>query len=225
MEGNGHAGAHFALLFSLHRYMLHHVGVDEAGRGPLFGPVVAGAVVLPPDIEIPAIIRDSKTLSPKQIKEAYSWVRKNALAYGVGFVYAAEIDAKGIKPSYIRAMHIALGEVESKIRRRGEEPKLDIWVDGNYFESYNSFPHHTLVKGDSLDKSISAASIVAKHQRDCWIADMCSIHPFLQRLYNLDNNKGYGADFISLTHKHGLTAWHRRTFGDLATIRMRPPEE
>ena len=176
------------------------VGVDEAGRGPLLGPVVAGAVILPPYFKS-GLIDDSKKLSAKKRDDAYKLIVESALSYGVGVVSAKEIDEINILKSSILAMHRA-------IERLVIRPELFI-IDGNKFTAYQSIPHTCVIKGDGKYMSIAAASILAKTYRDDYMRDLHKQYP----VYNWDVNKGYP------TKKHrqailnyGVSPYHRKTF-------------
>lgn len=191
------------------------VGVDEAGRGCLFGPVVAAAVILPeafPD-EVYKEIRDSKKLSAKKRDVLAAYIKKNAVAFGVGIVDNNDIDKINILKATFRAMHDALHEVY-------KTQVFDlIKVDGNRFLPYmppnrddDCVPHECIIKGDDTELCISAASIIAKTTRDSIIADMVTSNPELDR-YFLTSNKGYGtkAHFEAIM-RHGITEHHRKTF-------------
>ena len=186
------------------------IGIDEAGRGPLFGRVYAGAVIWPPNLTSP-LIKDSKKLSEKQLKLAYDFVINNAIAYSVAFSTEEEIDDINILQATMNAMHSAINKcllVPDKIL-----------VDGNYFNDYYSkdgtlVDHQTITKGDDTYYSIAAASILAKKERDDYIYQVCEQNPELDERYNLRKNKGYGAkahrDGIT---EHGISQFHRKTFG------------
>ena len=184
------------------------IGVDEAGRGCLFGPVTAGAVVLNPDIEPPSMITDSKKLTPKKREEAAIWVREHALAYSVCHVSAQEIDDTNILMANMKAMASAIAEVFSKV------PFDRIVVDGNYFQSdvLPDIPRHVVVKGDAKFWHIAAASILAKTERDRYIKEQCEHNPNLLR-YGMPKNAGYGTKaHMEAVRALGPTKGHRMTF-------------
>ena len=195
------------------------IGVDEAGRGPLFGRVYAAAVILPPSLQDNEIIRDSKKIkSQARLAEAAAFVKDNATAWAVCFASESEIDTSNILSATMTAMHRAIKEVLSRIGKW----KGTLLIDGNYFKPYISFtgdqlvalPHECYEKGDARIKSIAAASILAKYTRDCYIADLVSLNPILDEWYSLSSNKGYGTSaHIAGLKKHGTSEWHRKSFG------------
>lgn len=194
----------------------HTVGVDEAGRGCLFGPVVAAAVILPetfPD-DTYKQIKDSKKLTPKRRDVLAKYIKEHAIAYGIGIIDNNEIDNINILRATFNAMHQALHQVYKKNRFNL------IKVDGNRFLPYmppnpddDCIPHECIIKGDNLVLSIAAASIIAKTTRDNIIKDMVDSNHDLQDKYKLLNHKGYGtkAHFDAII-TYGLTPYHRKTF-------------
>ncbi len=174
-------------------------GVDEAGRGPLAGPVVAAVVIFDKKTIIPKI-NDSKKLTAKVREELYDEIINQAISYGVGIVYQKEIDEINILQATLKAMQLAVAELKTI-------PDL-ILIDGN--KSFNSkIPTKTIVKGDSKSFSIAAASILAKVTRDRIMIAESEKHPE----YLWYKNKGYGTkehrDAIS---KYGVTPLHRMSF-------------
>jgi len=174
-------------------------GVDEAGRGPLAGPVVAAVVIFDKKTIIPKI-NDSKKLTAKVREELYDEIINQAISYGVGIVYQKEIDEINILQATLKAMQLAVAELKTI-------PDL-ILIDGN--KSFNSkIPTKTIVKGDSKSFSIAAASILAKVTRDRIMIAESEKHPE----YLWYKNKGYGTkehrDSIS---KYGVTPLHRMSF-------------
>ena len=137
-------------------------GVDEAGRGPLAGPVCAAAVILPKHLQLPGLT-DSKKLSDKKRRELFPLIREQALAWGVGFASEAEIDEINILQATFLAMKRAMAQLSLS-------PELAL-IDGNR-ETDFGLPVHTVVKGDSLSANIAAASILAKVSRDDYMLDM-----------------------------------------------------
>ena len=174
-------------------------GVDEAGRGPLAGPVVAAAVVFPRETEIPKV-KDSKKLSEKIRERLFDEIIKNAIAYGIGIVYQNEIDEINILQATLKAMHNAVNSLKIK-------PSL-VLVDGNKkFECESKI--ETIVKGDSKSFSVAAASIIAKVTRDRIMQILALDYPE----YNWHKNKGYGtSEHIEAIKKFGATEIHRRSF-------------
>lgn len=186
-------------------------GVDEAGRGPLFGRVYVGAAILPAGEEFDhSMMRDSKKLSEKKRLTAYEYIKKNALAWSVHWMSEDDVDSMNVYQATHTAMHKAL----DKLSVRPE----NILVDGNKFYVYKDkgeiIPHVCITGGDDKYSAIAAGSILAKVERDKYIMDLCDKFPNLHTFYDLKNNKGYG------TRKHlegirgrGITKWHRKTFG------------
>ena len=174
-------------------------GVDEAGRGPLAGPVCAAAVILPAGIDIPGL-NDSKKLSDKRRRELYPIIKESAIAYGIAFADHNEIDEINILQATYLAMERAIAMLEVK-------PQLAL-VDGNRAKDFG-IPVETIVHGDSLSASIAAASVLAKVTRDDYMLDMAKIYPE----YGFDIHKGYGtkAHYAALT-EYGACPIHRMSF-------------
>ena len=182
-------------------------GCDEAGRGCLAGSVFAVAVILPPDYEN-ELLNDSKQLSEKKRYLLRSMIEKDALAWAVGVVTAAEIDKINILNASILAMHRALDALSVR-------PEAII-VDGNRFKSYNDVPHTTIVKGDGKYLSIAAASILAKTYRDDYMKAIAEEFP----QYDWRSNKGYPTKkHRAAIKEYGISPYHRKSFTLL------PPEE
>lgn len=174
-------------------------GVDEAGRGPLAGPVCAAAVILPPHIEIPGL-NDSKKLTDKRRRELFPIIQSNALAYGIAFADNQEIDDINILQATYLAMERALGMLSVK-------PEVAL-IDGNRAKDFG-IPVETVVKGDARSASIAAASILAKVSRDDLMLVMAEKYP----QYSFEVHKGYGtkAHYAAL-ESHGPCEIHRMSF-------------
>ena len=174
-------------------------GVDEAGRGPLAGPVCAAAVVLPPHIEIPGL-NDSKKLTDKRRRELYPVIKEQAVAYGIAFATHEEIDEINILQATYLAMERALAELAVK-------PDIAL-IDGNRAKDFG-LPVKTVVHGDSLSASIAAASVLAKVTRDDLMLKMAEEYP----QYGFEIHKGYGtkAHYEALS-AHGPSPIHRMSF-------------
>lgn len=175
-------------------------GCDEAGRGCLAGPVVAAAVILPPDFQND-LLNDSKQIKEKDRNALRLIIEKEALAYGVAFVDEKKIDEINILKASILAMHLALDDL--KIRPE------HIIVDGNRFYKYNDIPHETIVKGDGKYLSIAAASILAKTYRD----------EFMHKAHLKYPQYGWNTNMAYATKKHraaiaefGACELHRKSF-------------
>lgn len=174
-------------------------GVDEAGRGPLAGPVCAAAVILPPHLEIPGLT-DSKKLSDKKRRELFPVIQEHAIAWGIGMASEKEIDEINILQATFLAMERALAQLVVK-------PDLAL-IDGNREKDFG-IPVRTVVKGDSLSMNIAAASVLAKVTRDDLMVRQAENYP----QYGFEIHKGYGtkAHYAALT-EHGPSPIHRRTF-------------
>lgn len=174
-------------------------GVDEAGRGPLAGPVVAAAIILPPGITIPGV-DDSKKLSAVRREELFDVILATAVASGVGIVDHDEIDQYNILRATYRAMHAAITALKVVPEH--------ILVDGNRFEG-TGIPFTTIIAGDALSQSIAAASVIAKVTRDRLLCDYDRLYP----AYGFARHKGYGtAAHRAAIIAHGPCPIHRRTF-------------
>ncbi len=192
------------MLLPYHTHGLLEAGCDEAGRGCLAGPVVAAAVILPPDFSND-ILNDSKQLTHAQREMLRPIIEREALAWAVAFVSPTEIDEINILNASFLAMHRALDQLKKK-------PK-HILVDGNRFTAYKKVKHSCIVKGDSIYQSIAAASILAKTHRDQYMDELHNEFPH----YNWQGNKGYP----TMAHRkaislHGTHKEHRLTFKLLA---------
>lgn len=190
------------------------VGIDEAGRGPFFGPVYAAAVIWgnAPDNEL---IKDSKKLSKKKRKEALLWIKENVKAYGVGYCSSQEIDQYGILDATKKAMEKAINNIEFMPKKS----KYKLLIDGIGWEKLEfntNLPKieiESIVKGDSNYRNIAAASILAKEAHDDHIVKLCSDNEDLDRKYDLLSNKGYGTKkHIEGIKKNGLSEFHRHSF-------------
>ena len=183
-------------------------GCDEAGRGCLAGPVVAGAVILKKDYDFPEL-NDSKKLTEKKRMELREIIMREALAYGVGIVTAEEIDEINILNASFLAMHRALDKLVVR-------PEF-LLIDGNRFNPYRDLKHICIVGGDAKYQSIAAASILAKTTRDMMMVDYDAQFP----MYNWKKNKGYP----TLEHKqaiadYGICDLHRKTFNMAVQLKL-----
>jgi ribonuclease HII len=174
-------------------------GVDEAGRGPLAGPVVAAAVIFNDTTYIP-LVNDSKKISSKLREKLFIEIIRKALAYKVSIVYENDIDRINILQAALMAMKQSVEELTVK-------PDL-ILIDGNK-SFFTKIPVKTVVKGDSKSHAIAAASILAKVTRDRLMINASEVFPE----YAWEKNKGYGTkQHIDAIKKHGITPLHRKTF-------------
>ncbi len=174
-------------------------GVDEAGRGPLAGPVFAAAVVLPPGCRIEGV-DDSKRLSPKKREALFPVIEEKAENFGIGFATEQEIDSLNI----LRATFLAMRRA---VEALSQAPDL-VLVDGNQAPPL-SVETRTIVRGDSLSASIAAASILAKVSRDRLMVEVDKLYP----QYGFARHKGYGTAFhVAMLKKYGPCPVHRRSF-------------
>lgn len=181
-----------------HRFV---AGIDEVGRGPLAGPVVAAAVILPADVEILGL-NDSKQLSAKKRAQLYCEIQEKAVAVGIGVVDHEEIDRINILQASKKAMLLALADLSVvPTHLLVDAVKLDCDI-----------PQDNLIKGDARCVSIAAASIIAKEMRDNLMKEYHQIFPF----YGFDKNAGYGTkDHLQGIANHGICAIHRKTFAPI----------
>ena len=174
-------------------------GIDEAGRGPLAGPVVAGAVILPKDCRI-LYINDSKKLSEKRRNELFDIIKEEAVTYGIGIIDAARIDEINILQATYEAMRSAINNLN---------PSPDILLNDAVTIPKVDIKQVPIIKGDAKSISIGAASIIAKVTRDAMMVEYDKIYPE----YDFASNKGYGsAKHIEALKKYGPCPIHRRSF-------------
>jgi len=188
-----------------HRYI---AGVDEVGRGPMAGPVVAAAVILPSSPEIPGV-NDSKKLSAQKREAIFDLILSGCLAYGIGVRSARFVDEKGIVEATFSAMRIAVATLSLK----GFRPDL-VLVDGYPIRGL-TLPQEAVVKGDSLSASVASASIIAKVTRDRMMAEYELLYPG----YGFAGHKGYctGSHRDSVS-KRGPSPIHRRSFAPVSNV-------
>uniref|UniRef100_A0A6C0KUC3 Ribonuclease HII n=1 Tax=viral metagenome TaxID=1070528 RepID=A0A6C0KUC3_9ZZZZ len=201
------------------------IGVDEVGRGPLFGRVYTAAVILPKDGTFDhSKMKDSKKFSSKKkISEAAQYIKDNAIAWNITYEDEKFIDEHNILLATQKSMHKSIEGIISKYELNDSE-KIQLLIDGNYFKPYTYFnktkkmieqvDHVCIEGGDNKYTAIAAASILAKVERDSYIEELCNDHPELSEKYNINSNKGYGAKkHLDGIKEHGITIWHRRSFG------------
>jgi len=195
------------------------VGLDEAGRGPMFGRVYVAAVIIPQDDSYEhSLMRDSKKLSEKKRLYAFDYIKENAIDWVVEYKDEKYIDKHNIFASNYTAMHEAVNKLLVKPDH--------LLVDGNYFKPcmYNDddyISYTTVVKGDNKYTPIAAASILAKVSRDKYIEEMCEKYPLLDEYYDIKSNKGYGSKrHMEGIKKYGISPWHRKSFGICATSKI-----
>lgn len=208
------------------------IGVDEAGRGPMFGRVYCAAVVLPKDDSFRhEWMKDSKRFhSKKRIQEVATYIKEYSVAWAVAYASETEIDTLNIRNATHKAMHEAVRAVfEQAVVQQvvggdtSPAKPVALLVDGNDFKPFVRLdrenqlvqvPHTCVEKGDNTFTSIAAASILAKVSRDDYIDAMCAADPTLDERYGLSKNKGYGTkQHMDGIREYGITPNHRQTFG------------
>ena len=206
---------------------MYEIGVDEVGRGPLFGRVYTAAVILPKDDTFQHFkMKDSKKFtSKKKIEQMAEYIKQHAVAWAISYEDERVIEEINILQATQKSMHSCI----KSLFETGDKLELtynncQLLIDGNYFKPITHFnkargmvesiPYVCIEGGDNTYTSIAAASILAKVARDQYIDELCELHPELKENYSIHTNKGYGAkkhlDGIAL---HGITIWHRRNFG------------
>lgn len=187
------------------------VGLDEAGRGCLFGPVCVAGVIWPKEDPDPSIvIKDSKKCTEKHRLKCFDYIKEKSIDYSIQMLSHEEIDEKNILQCSIEGMHRCLDSISEEYN--------SILVDGNHFKQYYSsnlddfINHKCVVKGDNEFKSIAAASILAKTYRDNYIIQLVKDNPELEK-YGIHKNKGYGTkEHMEAIKEYGITKWHRKSF-------------
>jgi ribonuclease HII len=204
------------------------IGIDEAGRGPMFGRVYAGVAVLPKDdVFDHSQMKDSKKFtSKKKIENVAEYIKENAIAWAVEYEDEQIIDNINILQATQSAMHKGIKNVIAQLSNNKDidYDKILLLVDGNYFKPFTIL-NKTKTKfecikcqmiegGDNKYTSIAADSILAKVSRDKYIEELCIQNPELIERYSIDSNKGYGSKkHMEGINKYGISKWHRKTFG------------
>jgi ribonuclease HII len=215
--------------FNTSNLNIMEIGIDEAGRGPMFGRVYSAAVILPNNEEFKyELLKDSKKFtSEKKINEVADYIKTNALAWSVSYEDEKTIDSINIRQATLCAMHKAISELikqTNSISNSTINEHYYLLVDGNDFKPYTYYCdttniikqiNHILIEGgDNKFCSIAAASILAKVERDKYIKEMCVNFPKLNIYYGLLTNKGYGTSkHLEGIKKYGISKWHRTTYG------------
>ena len=185
-------------------------GIDEAGRGPLAGPVVVACVVMPKDSMIEGV-NDSKKVSEKKREKLYEEIIKEAIGYGVGIISQEEIDRINILNATKEGLTTAIKELEKDLKEKQREfdkPEI-ILVDALTKIDTDHIPYRSIIKGDAKSYSIAAASIIAKVTRDRIMRQWDEVYP----MYGFEKHKGYGtAAHINAIKEYGLCPLHRRSF-------------
>lgn len=210
------------------------IGVDEAGRGPLFGRVYTAAVILPKDDSFDhSKMKDSKKFhSKKKLEEVAEYIKTHALAWHVSFEDEKTIDDINIlqatqlsmQNSILETRKMCNNQLNDTTREEFRDYSYLLLIDGNYFNPILYFNkktnkiiqlnHLCIEQGDNTYTAIAAASILAKSERDKYIEQLCQENPSLIEKYGIDQNKGYGVKkHLDGIKEHGITIWHRRSFG------------
>jgi len=209
---------------------IYELGVDETGRGPLFGRVYTGGVILPKDNFDFELMKDSKKFySEKKIQEVSEYIKKNALFWSVTYSTEQEIDKYNILQATYNSMHKTIREIITTASLPPNNIQLNkqnlcLLIDGSMFkefvhfntnnDSLESINHKCIIGGDNKYASIAAASILAKVERDKYIKNLCVEMPELNEHYKINSNKGYGAKVhLDGIKKYGITKYHRKSFG------------
>ena len=204
------------------------IGIDEAGKGPMFGRVYAGAVILPRENNEDFShedLRDSKKItSDKKLTKIAEYIKEHAIAWAVCYETEEVIDHINIRQATFKAMHSAIKSViqQAKQKINLNIKNVELMVDGNDFKPYMSMngamflpvPYKCFEGGDNKFTPIAAASILAKTERDKYILDLCEKNPELKEYYSIHTNKGYGTKkHMEGIQEHGITQWHRKSYG------------
>jgi len=202
------------------------IGIDEAGRGPLFGRLYVSAVILPNDSSFRhEDMKDSKKFhSKKKIQKVADYIKSNATAWSVQYVEPDVIDEINIRQAVFKGMHECIRDLLTKLGDKSEDNNnIMLLVDGNDFKPFTFYDetyeeikalrHETVEKGDNKYTCIAAASILAKVERDQYIADLCAKNPNLVDHYGIDKNVGYGTKaHMDGIKAYGITEWHRKSY-------------
>tara|TARA_B110000285_G_C15138977_1_gene629337 strand:+ start:4039 stop:4692 length:654 start_codon:yes stop_codon:yes gene_type:complete len=202
------------------------IGIDESGRGPLFGRVYSAGVVLPKTDFDYSILKDSKKFtSKKKIAEVAEYIKNKSLYWSVNYNNEKVIDNINIR----RATHSCMHESARQIidRNKLDGSNILLLIDGNDFTPLIHNEHTlsaiTIESGDNSYGSIAAASILAKVERDKYIEELCEKHPELNEKYGIASNKGYGSKkHTEGIKQYGITEWHRKTYGICRTHTVVP---
>ena len=200
------------------------IGVDEVGRGPLFGRVYTAAVILSKDNSFDhSKMKDSKLFhSKKKIAEVAEYIKQNAIAWSITFEDEKVIDNINILQATQKSMHKSiLNTIQINYLNHKQKQDYHLLIDGNYFKAIKMNPEYInnyniscIEQGDNKFTAIAAASILAKVERDKYIEELCKENPELVEKYGIDSNKGYGSKkHLDGIKQNGITIWHRRTFG------------
>jgi ribonuclease HII len=215
----------------------YEIGVDEAGRGPLFGRLYVAAVIVPPGgFQNPGIKDSKKIKSKKKMEELSTYIQQKAVGWAIHYIEHDVIDKINIRQAVFQGMHESIREVVKK-------GNIDVWkdrtfllIDGNDFKPYSVFDQtseklmtlgfETFEGGDGRFEAIAAASILAKCARDNYIEALCQTYPELSQRYQLNTNMGYGTRaHLEGIVQWGVSQWHRMSYARVRGSIVRPVEE
>ena len=183
-------------------------GIDEAGRGPLAGPVVVACCIMPKDSMIEGV-NDSKKISEKKREKIYEQIVQEAISFGVGIIGQTEIDEINILQATKKGLTIAIKEAEEKLKQKGLEKPDVILVDALTKIDTDGIAYKSIIHGDAISYSISCASIIAKVTRDRMMREWDKVYP----QYGFEKHKGYGtSQHIAAIKDYGLCPLHRKSF-------------
>jgi ribonuclease HII len=203
----------------------YELGMDEAGRGPLFGRLYVAGAILPKGNDFHhEWMKDSKRFhSKKKIKEMSNYIKEHAIAWSIQYVECDVIDHINIRESVHKGMHNVVKDIFETSTNIHKENTL-LLIDGNHFKPYSYYdeiqeelrivPHQTVEGGDNKYTHIAAASILAKVARDEYIKELCVEYPQLNERYGIEKNQGYGTkQHLEGILEHGISQWHRKSYG------------
>lgn len=193
------------------------VGIDEAGRGPLFGRVYAAGVIMPHDLDCSCIKDSKKFTSEKKLLEVAEFIKQNAIVWDVAYRDEKTIDNVNILQATFQCMHDVVRHINNKcnidlLLVDGDKFKPFVWFDKEKGKLIQ-IPYVCSKGGDNTYVNIAAASILAKTERDKYIQELCESYPELEQKYKLLSNKGYGTKLhLEGIEKYGISEWHRKSF-------------
>ena len=213
----------------------YEIGVDEAGRGPLFGPLYVAAVVLPKEGFNGTGIKDSKKIkNKKKLAALAAYIKENATFWSIQAIDHTVIDSINIRQAVFQGMHACIREIcHTGSDVFGFDKKIGLLIDGNDFKPFYRFreetddlieiPYVTIEGGDNRFLAIAAASILAKNARDTYIEELCAENPDLIARYRIDKNMGYGTKaHLDGILEYGVTQWHRMTYNRCSSAALNP---
>ena len=220
---------HLTKFYNEHSEVLE-IGIDEAGRGPLFGRIYTAAVILPKDevFEYDKMKDSKKFSSSKKILEVAEHIKTHALAWSVTYNDETVVDKINIRQAVLSSMHSSIKNVIDTTSSSGDgnenknKSEYFLLVDGNDFKPYMRFhddeftpvKHVCIEGGDNKYCAIAAASILAKTERDKYIEELCEEYPELKDKYSIHKNKGYGTKLhLDGIKEYGISKWHRKSYG------------